>query len=763
MDVGFWIRGWWRGGNRRARKVDFLIEEEVMRRVLRWSGKRRVMAGVAILATVVAGEGVVHGATSSDDEKLKAVQEMFSSRYQEEDYYRTDRLLLSSTGTLKPIYRAPAVADVITAEDMEEAGVKTLHEALELVNGVHVGVSTKNAMSSIISLRGIHTSLNPQVLLMRDGIPISNLFTGTRAFLYLPVAGIARIEVVRGPGSAVYGADAFAGTVNIITKDGKDLEGSVAGVTGGSFGTYQAWAQTGSTLGAFEYFLNVEYMKTKGDKDRVIDSDLQSVLDGALATTASLAPGALDSSLEVLNANFSASKGNWIFKAWGISEDVGVGDGVTNALSSDSKIEADQYLLDLGYRNTKLVPDVDFSLRLYHMYWQQDAFLQLFPSGAVMPIGADGNIDFNAPVGFVSFPDGVYGEPVQTDQQTGIDLTMLYEGLQRHRFRLGTGYKDIREDTEEYKNFGPGTLLAGGAPPPVQDGTLTDVSGTPACYMGEQHRRLWYASVQDEWAFAKKWELTAGVRYDSYSDFGDTVNPRLALVWDTRPDLTSKLLYGKAFRAPAANELYNINNPSNLGNPNLEPETIQTGEFVLDYQPLKKLRLVCNTFYYEIKDLIQLVPDPGANTMTSQNAKDQKGYGLELEADWEITSTLRLKAAYANQRAKDMDTGELVAEAPQQKFLLNPQWQFLPKWSLDSQLYMIADRPRAAGDTRPEIKDYQLVNLIVRKKDVIKHWDLALAVKNVFDEDVREPAPASIANDYPMEGRSIYGEVQVRF
>ncbi len=733
--------------------------------------KRKALA-VSLLVALAAW-GTTSGrkavAATSDAEKLDEVRQMFSSEYQEEDYYRTDRLLLSATGTLKPLYRAPAVADVITAEDMAKAGVKTLYEALELVNGVHVGVSTKNGMSPIISMRGIQTSLNPQVLLMMDGVPISLLMTGTRAFLYLPLAGISRIEVVRGPGSAVYGADAFAGTVDIITKDGKDLDGSVAGAGAGSFGTYRAWAQTGSTRGSFEYFLNAEYAKTDGDRDRVINSDLQTVFDGG-GSGASLAPGALDTSNGLLNVNFSASKGDWSFKAWGLTENSGVADGVTNTLSSNGNINVDQYLFDLIYRNTTLVRDVDFSVRLHHMYYQQDALVQLFPEGTVLPIGADGNINFNTPAGVVSFPDGAYGEPVQTDHQTGIDLTMLYEGLARHRFRVGTGYQDIREDTEEYKNFGPGTLLAGGDPPAVQDGTLTEVTGGDI-YMGEQHRRLWYGSIQDEWAFAQKWELTAGARYDHYTDFGDTVNPRFALVWETRPDLTSKLLYGKAFRAPAANELYNRNNPSNLGNPDLKPETIQTGEFVLDYQPLKQLRTVFNTFYYEIEDLIELVPDPGANSLTSQNAKNQKGYGFEMEADWEATHTLRVKAAYAFQRSKDMDTHELVADAPQQKFLLNPHWQFLPKWSLDTQLYIVADRPRAAGDTRPEIKDYQLVNMVVRKKDIINDWDLSVVVKNVFNEDVREPSsynPAvplksNIPDDYPMEGRSIYTEIQVRF
>ena len=77
------------------------------------------------------------------------------------------------------------------------------------------------------------------------------------------------------------------------------------------------------------------------------------------------------------------------------------------------------------------------------------------------------------------------------------------------------------------------------------------------------------------------WYLTAGVRHDQYSDFGGTTNPRLALVWDTAYNLTSKLLYGQAFRPPSFSELYNINNPVGQGNPNLKPETNQSVELAL--------------------------------------------------------------------------------------------------------------------------------------------------------------------------------------
>jgi iron complex outermembrane receptor protein len=177
--------------------------------------------------------------------------------------------------------------------------------------------------------------------------------------------------------------------------------------------------------------------------------------------------------------------------------------------------------------------------------------------------------------------------------------------------------------------------------------------------MDDQTRNLFYASLQDEWSFAKGWELTPGVRYDNYSDFGSTVNPRIALVWQTITDLTTKLLYGSAFRPPSFNELYVKNNPSNTGNPDLTPETIQTLELVFDYRPGTRLHASINLFAYEIKDLIELVQDPDQTAFTTQNHKDQEGQGFEIEADWLVTDALRVRGIWhtRGQRTKKPGTG----------------------------------------------------------------------------------------------------------
>ena len=151
-------------------------------------------------------------------------------------------------------------------------------------------------------------------------------------------------------------------------------------------------------------------------------------------------------------------------------------------------------------------------------------------------------------------------------------------------------------------------------PPPainVIDGTLTTTTDTPYVYLADTSRNILSSFVQDEWQITKDWQLTAGVRYDNYSDFGNTVNPRAALVWNVNEQFTTKLLYGKAFRAPSFAEQSQQNNPTLLGNKNLKPEKINTFEWAVDYRPFSSVRTAANLYYYQIKDLIGVAPDPG--------------------------------------------------------------------------------------------------------------------------------------------------------
>ena len=150
------------------------------------------------------------------------------------------------------------------------------------------------------------------------------------------------------------------------------------------------------------------------------------------------------------------------------------------------------------------------------------------------------------------FPNGIIGNPEVWERHLRYNLTRcIFTGFDSHTIRSGIGYthQEIYKVKDE-RNFSP-----------LAPGVLTDISDTPFAFLPEKHRNNSFVFLQDVWQLSNDWELTAGLRYDDYNDFGDTWNPRLALVWAARHDLTAKLLYGEAFRAPSFAEFRNQNNP----------------------------------------------------------------------------------------------------------------------------------------------------------------------------------------------------------
>lgn len=692
---------------------------------------KRIFLTLALLTLPPAALADVQDLAPGDNDPLAAL-------------YGEEEVVSIATGSEKQVHRAPSVATVITAQEIRESGARTLDQVLEQVPGLHVAPSNFSRLDSVYSVRGIHTSFNPQVLVLMNGVPFPHLYSGGRPVTFsLPVENIARVEVIRGPGSAVYGADAFAGVVNIITKGPEQMKGTTTGMRYGSFDSTEAWFQHGGELGAFKVALSLEWMKSNGDTGRVVDYDLQSFFDGLLGTSASYAPGPLETGYNILNAHLELDKERWTLRTWGwLQDDAGMGPGGAQALDPVGKQDVQLWLGDLTWRDKQLLPDLDATVRFNYFYSKDDSSFQLFP----MDYPFDG---------VTSVSGTTIANPLSYDQQTNVEVTGLYSGFADHHVRTSIGHKYSHEDTEEYKNFGDG----------VTTGEVTDFTGTQYVYMEPHSRQVYFLSLQDEWAFAQDWELTAGVRLDQYSDFGTTINPRAALVWATRHDLTTKLMYGRAFRAPSFAELYAINNPVMMGNPDLEPEIINTYELAFDYRPTLKLRTSASLFHYEIAGLIDYVADASGTTSTAQNVNDQNGHGFELEAEWKATDTLKVLGNLAWNRAVNDDTGERIPYAPAKQFYVSAHWEFEPDWSLHPRINWVMDRAREPGDTREEIDNYVLVDLALRRKNVARNWEFALLLQNLFDQDAREPSTisSSIPGDYPLEGFGVFGEVRYNF
>ena len=160
------------------------------------------------------------------------------------------RVVSIASGTETPLDKAAAITSVINADDIAAMGATDLDQVLETVPGLHVNHSDQ-AFSPKYVFRGITSSNNPQALMLINGIPVTTMMYGNRSNAWggMPVKAIERIEVIRGPGSALYGADAYSGVINIITKGPESVDGQTIGGRVGSFDTRGGWLESGHQIG----------------------------------------------------------------------------------------------------------------------------------------------------------------------------------------------------------------------------------------------------------------------------------------------------------------------------------------------------------------------------------------------------------------------------------------------------------------------------------------------------------------------------------
>lgn len=651
-----------------------------------------------------------------------------------------------ATGSRQTVRRAPAVATVITAEEIAAIGATDLDQVLATVPGIHLSVNA-DGYSSAIAVRGIYSPItNAQVLMLQNGVPMTISFAGDRGRFgsNLPIDNIARVEIIRGPGSALYGADAFAGVINVITKTAADTPGSEVGVRAGSFDSRDVWLQHGGSLGPVSVAAYLRYGTTDGQRE-IITADGATRLDRLFGTNASRAPGPVNVGHDDVDGSLDLAYGQWRWRSsYKLRENIGTGAGVSSALDPDGEHNSERITSDLSWTDPQFAEYWGLGATASYLHYREKDDFQLFPAGTQFPTG--------------SFAEGMIGRPERYERQVRLSTFATYSGFEKHRWRVGLGHDDLDlYKTVTLKNY---LLNANGVPVPT--GPVIDY-GAIQPHIAPQRRQFDYVYFQDEWSLARDWTLTGGLRHDDYSDFGGTTNPRLALVWDAALNLTAKLLYGRAFRAPSFTEQYGTN-PTASGNPNIRPETLESYEAAFAWQARRDLLVNLNVFHYQMDDVILVTPNPApAPGATFNNSGRQHGDGMELETVWNTSHALRMTAHYAYQRSIDETTQADAGYMPHHQVYLRADWSIANDWLLSSQFNAVADRARQAGDPRPKVSDYTTVDFTLRTNKSKHGWDFAASVHNLFDADVREPSQtpgALIPNDLPMAGRSIWAEVR---
>jgi iron complex outermembrane receptor protein len=187
----------------------------------------------------------------SGDSKEESIEEIFKDTkvmFIGEDLYTVS----IASRREEPLRRAPAAVTVIAGEDLKS--FRTLAEVLASVPGFF---TDRNEIKSNIYLRGVPDSF----LVLMDGVPFSN-DTSTKDYprgMELSLDYLEKIEIIRGPGSALWGADAFSGIVNLVTRKGKDVQGTIVSSEVGTFNTQRYKLVSGYNTHNFDLLLSANY------------------------------------------------------------------------------------------------------------------------------------------------------------------------------------------------------------------------------------------------------------------------------------------------------------------------------------------------------------------------------------------------------------------------------------------------------------------------------------------------------------------------
>ena len=648
-----------------------------------------------------------------------------------------------------PVGKAPSIVTVITAEEIKNLGYRTLVEVLRTVPGFEIKKGG-NVGTTLPNARGLHFA--GQIRLMLDGHLVNNPFRGEAFanFDNFPVENIKRIEIIRGPGSAVYGENAFSAVINIVTFDAKDINGCKVSSGYGSFDTYDENVVFGESYGKVDISGMAHYRQTTGF-DGIVESDFQTITDESLAPLfppASEAPGPVQDWEQEYDLNLKMVYKDFYVEGFYMNKNRGPFIGIQSALNDESDVENNYVFVEAGYKKTL---NEKFSLKpkVYYDQFDINLLFEALPEGATIP---------NESGVLKPHPDGFISNNGVIEKVVGTEIPFDYEVFDGNVITLGLEYRLINQTSvRNSSNFDPVTL------DPLEG--MQDFSDTYP-FIKEVTRRIESVYLQDTWDITNTINLTLGIRYDHYSDFGGALSPRAGLTWAFMKNASLKLLYGEAFRAPSFQEMYTTNQPAVQGNPDLDPETIRTYEAGLSYQFNKYVTSSINYFYNDVEDLIDLrVIDIERNTRRFENEKSAHVQGIEMETKVNIMKDNYIFMNYTFQNPEDDDGNDLPFVAQHTgNFGVNVHyWKYI---NTNLSTFVSGRRSRDKTDereTRDDLPAYALFNLSIIGKEFFKTMEVQGTVFNLLDKDYSDPGGVSIPEDLPRPGRTFFVGLSYQF
>jgi outer membrane receptor for ferrienterochelin and colicins len=627
-------------------------------------------------------------------------------------------LVVGASKYEQQVTEAPASVSIVSADEIKKYGYRTLADALRSVRGTYV---TYDRNYNYLGTRGFDRpgDLNTRVLLLVDGHRINdNIFESAPIGTEFPIDVdlIARIEVIRGPSSSLYGTNAFFGVVNVITKSPADLEGTQLAAAAGSFETVNGRASYGKEFrGGLGVVLSGSVLQSEG-QDRLYYSEFDT--DGS--------DGVARNADDDKNYQLLAKLTYGDFSLTGVlasrRKSIPTASFDTLFNTSETSTTDGHGFLDLRYAHS-FDNDLQLNLRAYY-----DSFRY------------DGNYIYDR-----TEPDGPASLVLNKDQAWGnwwgseAQLTKTF--LDRHKITAGLEYRNNYKQHQRNYDAAPFTQYL--------DDQRSSSNG--ALYL------------QGEFRLLDSLILSAGLRHDRYDSFGGTTNPRLALIYLPKEGTVFKLLYGEAFRAPGAFEYYYSDGGQTAkANAELKPEQIRTYEAVYEQYFLKHYRSSISGYYYRIKELIGQRTDDndGLIEFANQEAVEAKGAELELEGTWD--SGLKGRLSYTFQLARDEESGAVLTNSPRHLAKFNLVLPLLrDRLFLGLEEQYQSSRVTLAGDRTGAA---YLTNATLSCRTPVPGLELSLSAYNLFDEHYRDPGAAEHVQDMiRQDGRSFRAKLEYQF
>lgn len=583
------------------------------------------------------------------------------------------------------IRRAPAGVTVFTAADIRNYGWTTLSDVLRAAPGMHV---RSDRFYDYVGTRGFTRvgDYNARTLILLDGHRLDDPIyqqgaIGTDFILDLDL--VDRIEVITGPGSPVYGSNAFYGAVNVIPKTGRDIAGAEVGLAAGTEPSGKVRATVGDrTDNGVDYIVSATEWWSRGEDNFPLPQSWRDV-DPRLQ-------GDVVRNHDDMHHQSVFSRVSWrglSGEAAYVRREKDVLPPVYLTPADTSSRGIDERAYAIVRASGEPTPDAALNAKVAVDVYRYDGHFTPWQTGFVTVAPYAKSLSLNSEVSW---------------RQTFADVQSISVGVEYQ--------ENLRQD------YGVDLPTLGGSLPPVREDS-----------------RYISPFVQLDWEFTPILRASAGARYDYYNTGDERLTPRFGLIVDPTQTTTLKLLYGEAFRVPNVAERFPGTFPPN---PDLNPETNRSFEFVAEQRLGSVWRIDSHLYHIVSSDLIV------SEFNGYRNGDRYVTRGVDIGPSAYFPSGVQLRGSVTFQETRDDSTDRIVADAPRTLAKLHASVPVVEKWlRASAEVLYVGDR-KDSGDVFGTVRhtgDYVTGNLTLRASRVWHRWDLALSVYNVADARWNDP------------------------